>query len=363
MTSPSNDLARRLPAIFLLVRALTLACVDPRQEPLRRPADAGEEDAPASTPAPDAGRDAVAPDATVAPDAPAMDAPPADGPARDQGMPPGPDAGPACAAGTHRCGQACLRDDDVASCGQRCDPCPRPSSGSVACMDGQCVLSCPNGYHPCEGVRCASNTDVATCGSTCQPCPDHDNGDSTCDGLHCGVRCRSGFLSCRMGRPELEYVYSCVPPVMDFEDGTSDQFYLDMSSVGADPPVLSMKRAHGGTASLMQSLRAGARTRTQGTFCWNSRLDLVGKRLSLWYYFDGTPPPGAQIGLGIYVGSSSSIALGFWPLVAQQWTKITGTPTDDPQARDTYQIQYDLDVSQAPAGYTATLYVDDIAVE
>jgi len=44
----------------------------------------------------------------------------------------------ACAAGTHRCGDRCLADDSVASCGDRCEPCPTPPNGTATCEARSC---------------------------------------------------------------------------------------------------------------------------------------------------------------------------------------------------------------------------------
>jgi hypothetical protein len=55
---------------------------------------------------------------------------------------------------------------------------------------------CPTGEH-----RCVPSTDVATCGDRCVPCPAVENGTASCNGA-CRVECNAGFFEC-LGR--------CVP--------------------------------------------------------------------------------------------------------------------------------------------------------
>jgi hypothetical protein len=358
--------ARALAALVL--SALQLACVDPRQSPISRPAEAGSEEEPPASRDGVAPADVIAADAPVAPDAAAVpDAPPApDTPSapdtavpRDTAVAPAPDGAPACGPGTHRCGQACLRNDDLASCGQRCEPCPNPAPGTVACLLGVCQVSCPTGYHECE-YRCVSSRSPATCGDMCYPCEEVPNGDATCDGVACATRCRTGFLTC----PSRDT--ACLAPVIGFESASEPQFVLGSNSLGVDPPVVSTKQVHSGTSALMQAIRARAQAHNAVRFCPPQTLDLIGKRLSLWYYFDGTPPPGARIGLGIAggnAGTSFASGLGDWAVVGQRWTKITSDPIDYPPANHTGTLEYDLYADQAPTGYSATLYVDDVAIE
>ncbi len=48
----------------------------------------------------------------------------------------------ACPAETHRCGDTCARDSDVATCGSRCAPCPAPAHASARCAMGACDFVC-----------------------------------------------------------------------------------------------------------------------------------------------------------------------------------------------------------------------------
>lgn len=92
------------------------------------------------------------------------------------------DAGPRpCAAGAHRCDDTCVADTAVATCGDRCEPCPTAGDGSEAtCVQGACGLRCLDGW-----VRCLSGC--------CLPAPVVDvsiQGARTCAvSIDGGVRC------------------------------------------------------------------------------------------------------------------------------------------------------------------------------
>lgn len=66
------------------------------------------------------------------------------------------DAG-GCPDGQHQCGAACLADDSVDSCGDRCAPCQGPTGGSASCVARACVPQCPPTTVLCNGAcRAAS---------------------------------------------------------------------------------------------------------------------------------------------------------------------------------------------------------------
>lgn len=104
--------------------------------------------------------DGSAPDGALT-DAPAMETTPADAgapvdqvqepidsaPAPDHvpagdGACDGMDCPPACANGNHRCGDVCVSNASVGSCGSSCLPCATSTTNQVVCA-GSCVLSCP----------------------------------------------------------------------------------------------------------------------------------------------------------------------------------------------------------------------------
>lgn len=100
-----------------------------------------------------------------------------------------------CATGHHLCGDVCVPDDDVRTCGARCEACPGTAHGEASCAGGVCGVRCEPGYHDCGGA-CVSNDSPASCGGACQPCSTPWNGSATCDGQMCGVSCNPGFHRC-----------------------------------------------------------------------------------------------------------------------------------------------------------------------
>jgi len=100
-----------------------------------------------------------------------------------------------CAAGHHACGGRCAPDADVASCGARCAPCPSPAHGAVACVAGRCAVTCAAAYHLC-GDRCLADADVASCGARCAPCPSPAHGAAACVAGRCAITCAAGYFLC-----------------------------------------------------------------------------------------------------------------------------------------------------------------------
>lgn len=91
--------------------------------------------------------------------------------------------GPGCGAGyycdpvTRRCMTGCRLVAD----------CPMGATCSTA---GTC--QCPSGQHAC-GQQCVSDTAITSCGSSCQVCPQPANSTATCTTGGCGFTCASGF--------------------------------------------------------------------------------------------------------------------------------------------------------------------------
>lgn len=121
-----------------------------------------------------------------------------------------------CEPGTHLCGDQCVSDEAVTSCGQRCEPCPGAQDGSGACLEGQCVLRCEAGQLECQG-RCATCPTLMgasfsceadrcvvsdcpqgakSCDGVCAQCPQDPNGQGVCQGSRCVLQCDEGSLLC-----------------------------------------------------------------------------------------------------------------------------------------------------------------------
>jgi hypothetical protein len=75
----------------------------------------------------------------------------------------------------------------VAGCRLQAD-CPQGGT----CSGGRC--ECGAGQHAC-GQTCVSNLDVNSCGTSCRVCPGAPNGQATCDGMACGIACEPGFFA------------------------------------------------------------------------------------------------------------------------------------------------------------------------
>lgn len=69
----------------------------------------------------------------------------------------------ACPQGTHECDKACVPDDAVGTCGDRCQPCPGDPNGEAVCNVGVCELECDEGlaFDPASNscVECATSND------------------------------------------------------------------------------------------------------------------------------------------------------------------------------------------------------------
>src|SRR5690606_37009260 len=61
------------------------------------------------------------------------------------------------------------------------------------CSNGTCGISCNQNFHRC-GDACVSNNDVNSCGNACSPCQQPaSDGVGSCDGTRCGLSCDEGF--------------------------------------------------------------------------------------------------------------------------------------------------------------------------
>ncbi len=76
---------------------------------------------------------------------------------------------------------------------KRCAPgCRLPGDCPIGATCSAGVCGCPAGQHAC-GQLCVSNSAITSCGTSCSACPSTANGTTTCDGSSCGVACASGY--------------------------------------------------------------------------------------------------------------------------------------------------------------------------
>jgi hypothetical protein len=62
-----------------------------------------------------------------------------------------------CAIGHHQCGDVCVSDLDVNSCGASCTPCPAPPNASPTCNLGACDFACDGTYERCDQMCCPTS--------------------------------------------------------------------------------------------------------------------------------------------------------------------------------------------------------------
>ena len=92
-----------------------------------------------------------------------------------------------CPAGQHACGQLCVSNSSIASCGTSCNACPSTVNGTTTCSAGACGVACASGYQQsgsaCVDVNeCATNNGGCSANATCA----NTAGSRTCT-------CRAGF--------------------------------------------------------------------------------------------------------------------------------------------------------------------------
>lgn len=72
-------------------------------------------------------------------------------------------------AAMHLCGNSCVSNTSVFSCGSSCDPCPVPSNGAATCSNNACGLTCNTGFtlvgSSCLACSAACDTGAVTISS------------------------------------------------------------------------------------------------------------------------------------------------------------------------------------------------------
>jgi hypothetical protein len=330
--------ARWLPLLLLA------GCVEPRNIPELPDAGAPRPPVVRGPDADPVGSDgAAAPDPmpTIPPDADGGSPAPADGPRplnADGPAPPPPDARPppdvrppdgrppvpgvGCGAGTHLCGSACYPDTDPDHCGPTCERCPATPNGAPACRQGRCDSACTGNALACSGQPAA-----------------------------------------------------CVVAAWGFESDTNEGWTLRTGAQAknaAGPPFVSTTRARTGTRALATEVvtsfaREEYVVTLERSLCESGGLDLGGKTINMYVFFDG-PPLNTAVISDPYVYTTEGTSYdplatgGQRPVVPQagQWTRISAVvPTN--LAHIVTRLAFFSNVNVD--GWRGTVYLDDITIE
>jgi hypothetical protein len=192
------------------------------------------------------------------------------------------------------------------------------------------------------------------------------HGKATCAGSQCGFTCDTNFMMCLGSTPV------CQRKLWDFEDGTTQGFYLRTDLTLAESAVVnSTGRAHSGTHALALPLTAaGGQIDTNVPICANSTLPLptAGRTLSAWFYVDGPLDPTKTSALytGIWgctdVGCTNS-AVTLQPVPAGQWLQMVSPVPASFAASWPSASSFSLSGFVYPLGSGTTLYIDDITLQ
>ena len=193
-----------------------------------------------------------------------------------------------CAEGSHKCGEQCVSNISVATCGSACNSCKPPAHATSTCDGVSCGIACNSGWHLCSGA-CLDDTAVTSCGARCSPCEVPENATAKCEAHACDFDCNPGFLRCT--------AFSCGRKLWTFESRTLERFELDTSSSPASAGALSVAQDQHfeGSSALKAPMAAGPSTGKQillhAEICPGQRLDLSKLTVSANVYLEGPEFP------------------------------------------------------------------------
>lgn len=279
-----------------------------------------------------------------------------------------------CPPGLHACpnGECQSTSNDRVHCGNECVRCAQNS----ICVNGQCTPCSSASEHTCEGMnRCFENSDALHCGPQCSECPNTTQSIATCEADRCASRCLANSITCGEAS-------GCARVAWDFEDGTVQGWETSPDDAlfknAAGPLRVSTERAHGGSQALAADVKVSVQSSRYGlsfsnSLCTlNNPLDIRGKEISAWFYFDGPSLPSSDcctITPYVFVKRPNETT-SFSPneramlprdrLVVKQWFRVSGRmPADAPQTVYWFTFQASIDAE----GWVGTVFIDDVKIE
>jgi hypothetical protein len=273
----------------------------------------------------------------------------------------------ACGPNAHRCNDGCFSDSDPAHCGSRCEFCPTSANGHATCEADQCTLACDTGYHACSDKLCYPDTDITHCGVACSSCESSGGGVATCTNHRCEVGCGPDKALCNGVTPV------CLSPIWDFESNTAEGWMNDPREMQAASPLfVSTARAHSGTHSLATHVTVNFAQKRfivsfQKLLCASGGIDLGGKTISAWIYFEG-PALNTSVLTDPYVYTTQGTSFdpnsygGQRPLIprAGVWNQIISVMPLD-QERIVKELDFFTNLNLD--GWTGTVFLDDISLK
>jgi hypothetical protein len=265
---------------------------------------------------------------------------------------------PTCPSTHHLCNgnTTCKSNTDKQACGAGCVACPEPANSTAACTNGQCTLTCANGYHLC-GDTCKSNSSWESCGTRCSACPAAPSGEtSVCIGASvCENRCLQSYS-------------------FGLDGSSPSPLSVDTTSFpgnGVSPTVSSMitSPVHGGTGAWKISGTTEAsehfisfRITPPCAGGSGSKPRLNNAQVRLWFRLDGTGYTGGA-SIVLYVGHRTTsgtnlVSLSSLPIPAPNawnqvaWNGVSSAGLD--------YIAFRVNIPQS--GFAASVIVDDVSI-
>jgi hypothetical protein len=212
---------------------------------------------------------------------------------------------------------------------------------------------CMSGQHRC-GAACLADDDVDHCGPSCDACPaGNDRERRTCTSGVCATAC---LVSCS------ENPTACGPASFNFESG-SDQ------GVTVDEGGVTEMKAHGGRYSaasrkwFKSPVLEGGFMRLSLKLC-SGTTNLKGRTFSAWVYLEGADyvPGKSNVCSFGYLVPGGYNSTGHSPVVGRDtWFRISASTFVETETPELYVICW---VQPAVGNsWSGVMYVDDVRIE